>query len=55
MPIIAQFQYIFDFVGSSFEGYIIGDTNGLDAIKKDAEVLAKAQFYNNKFKNSKQK
>ncbi|MGG1789991.1 flavodoxin family protein [Bacillus mycoides] len=55
LPLIAQFQYIFDFVGSSFEGYIIGDANGLDEIKNDAEALAKAQLYNNKFKNSTQK
>ncbi len=34
LPLIAQFQYIFDFVGSSFEGYVIGDANGLDEIKK---------------------
>lgn len=33
LPLIAQFQYIFDFVGSSFEGYVIGDANGLDEIK----------------------
>lgn len=55
LPLIAQFQYIFDFVGSSFEGYIIGDANGPDEIKNDAEALAKAQLYNNKFKNSTQK
>ncbi|MFT0560679.1 flavodoxin family protein [Bacillus cereus] len=55
LPLIAQFQYIFDFVGSSFEGYVIGDANGLDEIKNDAEALAKAQLYNNKFKNSEQK
>ena len=23
LPLISQFQYIFEFVGSSFEGYII--------------------------------
>ncbi|KZD58012.1 Trp repressor binding protein [Bacillus cereus] len=31
--LITQFQYIFDFVGSSFEGYIIRGANGLDEIK----------------------
>ncbi|MED3070393.1 flavodoxin family protein, partial [Bacillus thuringiensis] len=30
----------------------IGDANGLDEIKNDAEALAKVQLYNNKFKNS---
>ena len=55
LPLIAQFQYIFDFVGSSFEGYVIGDANGLDEIQNDAEALAKAQIYNNEFKNQKLK
>ncbi len=55
LPLIAQFQYIFDFVGSSFEGYVIGDANGLDEIKNDAEALTKAQLYNSEFKNHKQK
>ena len=50
LPLIAQFQYIFDFVGSSFEGYVIGNANGLDEIKNDAEALAKAQLYNDTFK-----
>lgn len=50
LPLIAQFQYIFDFVGSSFEGYVIGDANGLDEIQNDAEALAKAQIYNKEFK-----
>ena len=52
LPLIAQFQYIFDFVGSSFEGYIIGDANGLNEIHNDTETLAKAQLYNNNFKNT---
>ncbi|MBE7104201.1 flavodoxin family protein [Bacillus cereus] len=55
LPLIAQFQYIFDFVGSSFEGYIIGDANGLDEIKNDVEALTKVQLYNSEFKNQKQK
>jgi multimeric flavodoxin WrbA len=55
LPLIAQFQYIFDFVGSSFEGYIIGDANGLDEIKNDVEALTKVQLYNSQFKNQKQK
>lgn len=53
LPLIAQFQYIFDFIGSSFEGYIIGNANGLDEIQNDAEALTKAKIYNNEFKNSK--
>ena len=53
LPLISQFQYIFDFVGSSLEGYIIGSANGLDEIKNDAKALAKAQLYNNEFKNHK--
>lgn len=49
LPLIAQFQYIFDFVGSSFEGYIIGDANAPDEISNDKEALAKVKLYNERF------
>ncbi|KEK25373.1 hypothetical protein BAGA_12160 [Bacillus gaemokensis] len=52
LPLIAQFQYILDFVGSSFEGYIIGDANVPDEISNDKEALAKAKLYNEHFKNN---
>ncbi|HEK9101290.1 flavodoxin family protein [Bacillus pfraonensis] len=54
LPLIAQFQYIFDFVGSSFEGYIIGDANAPREISKDKEALAKVKLYNEHFKNNDQ-
>ncbi|PEO48873.1 flavodoxin family protein [Bacillus pseudomycoides] len=50
LPLIAQFQYIFDFTGSSFEGYIIGDANAPDEISNDKEALAKAKLYNEQFR-----
>ncbi len=49
LPLIAQFQYIFDFIGSSFEGYIIGDANAPDEISNDKEALAKVKLYNERF------
>lgn len=50
LPLIAQFQYIFDFIGSSFEGYIIGDANAPDEISNDKEALVKAKLYNEQFR-----
>ncbi|MDM5190748.1 flavodoxin family protein [Bacillus sp. DX4.1] len=46
LPFIAQFQYIFDFVGASFEGYIIGDANAPDEIMNDKEAMEKVKIYN---------
>lgn len=52
LPLIAQFQYIFDFVGASFEGYIIGSANAPGEIINDKEASEKAKLYNQIFKRS---
>lgn len=39
LPLIQQFQYIFDFIGIQFEGYIIGRGNRPGDIYQDKEAL----------------
>ncbi len=43
LPMIQQFQYIFDFVGISFEGYIIGEGNRPGDIAQDFNALSAAE------------
>lgn len=42
LPMIEQFQYIFDFIGISFEGYVLGTGNKPGEIFKDKQGLAVA-------------
>ncbi|WP_026676251.1 flavodoxin family protein [Fictibacillus gelatini] len=53
LPLIMQFQYIFDFVGASFEDYIIGEGNKPGDIMTDHEALHKARFLNKVLKHKK--
>jgi len=46
LPLIQQFQYIFDFVGMTFGGYIIGQANRPGEIEKDLRALAEAEQLN---------
>jgi multimeric flavodoxin WrbA len=50
LPLIQQFQYIFDFVEMSFKGYIIGEGNKPDDIKTDKAALFEAQQLNHHLK-----
>lgn len=44
LPLIQQFQYIFDFIGEvQFEGYIIGEANQPGAIYQDQRALFAAK------------
>lgn len=43
LPMIQQFQHIFDFIGISFDGYIIGEGNKPDEIAQDKEALFAAE------------
>ncbi|WP_242143843.1 MULTISPECIES: flavodoxin family protein [unclassified Bacillus cereus group] len=52
LPLIAQFQYIFDFVGSSFAGYISGEANAPGDISNDKDAITKAQLYNQLMKQN---
>jgi hypothetical protein len=45
-----QFQYIVDFIGSSFSGYIIGEANAPGDIAKDVKAQQQAVVLNQKLK-----
>ncbi|MFB4166820.1 flavodoxin family protein [Virgibacillus sp. JSM 102003] len=42
LPLIQQFQYIFDFIGTSFEDYIIGEANRPGDILQDKAAIFSA-------------
>jgi len=46
LPLIQQFQYIFDFVSAQFCGYIIGEGNKPDDVLQDQQALAQAHQLN---------
>jgi multimeric flavodoxin WrbA len=46
LPLIQQFQYIFDFVSLDFVGYIIGEGNQPGDILKDHQALFEAKRMN---------
>jgi multimeric flavodoxin WrbA len=50
LPLIQQFQYIFDFVGMEFTGYIIGEGSPPDAILEDKQALTQAAMLNEKLR-----
>ncbi|CAM4060468.1 NAD(P)H-dependent oxidoreductase [Bacillus manliponensis] len=50
LPLIQQFQYIFDFVGTSFSNYIIGSANAPNEIENDIEASEKAKQFNKLFR-----
>ncbi|ACA40847.1 flavodoxin family protein [Lysinibacillus sphaericus] len=43
LPMIQQFQHIFDFIGTSFEGYILGEGNKPGDIVQDLKAMAAAE------------
>ena len=43
LPLIQQFQHIFNFIGIQFEGYIIGEANKPDEITQDLKALSEAK------------
>ena len=44
LPMIQQFQHIFDFIGLPFEGYIIGEGNKPEEILTDLRALSAAEL-----------
>jgi len=46
LPLIQQFQYIFEFVGMPFTGYIIGEGNKPGEILRDQRALSNAKQLN---------
>ncbi|KEZ49859.1 NAD(P)H-dependent oxidoreductase [Metabacillus indicus LMG 22858] len=51
LPLIQQFQYIFDFVGMEFCGYIIGEANAPGDMEKDKKAAAEAGVMNEQIKH----
>ncbi|WP_418302769.1 flavodoxin family protein [Lysinibacillus fusiformis] len=49
LPMIQQFQHIFDFIGITFEGYIIGEGNRPGDISQDLNALSAAEQLRKKF------
>ncbi|WP_137790642.1 flavodoxin family protein [Bacillus sp. E(2018)] len=47
LPLIQQFQYIFDFLGTEFAGYLIGEANAPQEILADPKSLRDALSFNN--------
>ncbi|RPJ96368.1 flavodoxin family protein [Rummeliibacillus sp. TYF005] len=50
MPLIQQFQYIFEFLNMPFLSYIIGEANRPGDILKDKRALSEAVWLNEKLK-----
>lgn len=48
-PLIQQFQYIFDFVGVEFAGYVIGTGNRPEDIYQDVKALSAIEEIRSKF------
>lgn len=48
LPMIQQFQHIFDYIGITFEGYIIGEGNRPGDISQDLKALSTAEMLNKK-------
>ncbi|GGA75004.1 flavodoxin family protein [Ornithinibacillus halotolerans] len=52
LPMIQQFQHIFDFIGAEFSGYIIGEGNKPGEINNDLNALHAAEQLREKLRNS---
>lgn len=52
LPMIQQFQHIFGFMGTTFEGYIIGEGNRPGDIKQDLQALSAAKQLREKLNNA---
>ncbi|OAB43109.1 flavodoxin family protein [Paenibacillus antarcticus] len=49
LPLIQQFQYIFDFTRTQFDGYIIGEGNKPGSILEDAAALTRVEELRRRF------
>lgn len=48
LPLIQQFQYIFHFIGTTFDGYILAKGNRPGEIHQDKEAFGSAELMNKK-------
>lgn len=51
LPLIQQFQYIFDFMGMEFAGYLIGKGSRPDDILEDHQALSQAAMLNEQLRS----
>ncbi|MEH6938948.1 flavodoxin family protein [Bacillus sp. JJ664] len=51
LPLILQFKHIFEFLGASFGGYILGKANSPGDIRLDSNTIQQANALNLKLKN----
>lgn len=51
LPLIQQFNYIFQFMGMSFEGYVLGKASRPGDISEDFRAISAATELNRKIKN----
>lgn len=52
LPLVQQFQHIFDFIGAKFEGYIIGKGSTPGAIIEDHLAVQQAKLLNESLKRN---
>jgi multimeric flavodoxin WrbA len=50
LPLVQQFQFIFDFIGMKFEDYVIGKGSKPGEVLYDEEAVCKARLLNGRFK-----
>ncbi|MBB3113973.1 multimeric flavodoxin WrbA [Paenibacillus phyllosphaerae] len=46
LPLVLQFQHIFEFFGTQYGGYVLGEGNRPGAILEDREAMRKAELLN---------
>jgi len=51
LPLVLQFKHIVEFVGATFEGYIIGEGNSPGAVIEDVLAIEQAQQLNDLLKS----
>jgi multimeric flavodoxin WrbA len=51
LPLVQQFQHIFDYVGTEFIGYAIGKGNSPGEIMQDQNAMAQAKHWNHYFQS----
>ncbi|WP_040949453.1 flavodoxin family protein [Gorillibacterium massiliense] len=51
LPLVLQFQHIFDFFGTSYGGYILGEGHRPGDVKMDTQAIREAELMNAKWKD----
>jgi multimeric flavodoxin WrbA len=51
LPLIQQFQYIFQFMGIEYMGYVIGEGNAPGDVLRDERAIGQAKYWNTFFRS----